>query len=158
MGIRKDLIDMYDTYDSRRRVYQRDHGRCVICNAPAVDPHEIVSRSAFASTKEEMELCFSDKNRASVCRRCHNEYQGIPDRIAELLQIMASKYGYAYPEKIYQRYLGLGCIYECCNCMHLFNGGEQCPRCGSRDVIQEYLGGGFDLWLLEYLRLRQEDN
>lgn len=105
MGKRRQLILEYDTPERRQRIFDRDRGRCVVCGGKFHDIHEIVSRSHWASTPEQMELCFSDKNSVCICRYHHNEYQGVPEKITELLLAMEKKYGYEYEEYEFAKYL-----------------------------------------------------
>lgn len=49
----------------RERVFARDGGRCVLCGAPAVDPHHIMERKLFSDGGYYLD------NAASVCARCH---------------------------------------------------------------------------------------
>jgi len=105
MGIRKTLIDQYDTSENRQQVYQRDGGRCVVCGGNFHDIHEIVSRSHWASTEHDMALCFALKNRVCICRYHHGEYQGIAEKIGELLRLLQRRHGYDYSEREFANYL-----------------------------------------------------
>lgn len=50
----------------RRYVYQRDHGRCVLCNAPGHDTHHLAYQFGF----------FNPRATILVCRLCHDTWQG----------------------------------------------------------------------------------
>jgi len=85
-------------------VIRRDRGKCVICGEKACDVHEIISRSHFGT--RTMHICLSMKNRVCLCRGCHEKAQGQAEWMTKLLQRLKDKYGYDYPEPIFQRYLG----------------------------------------------------
>lgn len=105
MGIRRDLINKYDTPQRRQDIITRDGGRCVMCTAQAQDIHEIVSRSAWASTDRDISLCFSLKNGVCLCRRDHDYLQGLPQYKRMLLEMLREKYGYEYAEREFAQYL-----------------------------------------------------
>jgi 5-methylcytosine-specific restriction endonuclease McrA len=105
MGIRKRLIEEFDTPESRRATIARDRGRCVWCQNVASDIHEVVSRSAWASTERDMELCFALKNRVCLCRIHHKVLQGLPEYKRQLLALLRERHGYDYSEREFAAYL-----------------------------------------------------
>jgi len=105
MSIRKDLIDKYDTPQRRQAIIMRDGGRCVMGTELAQDIHEIIGRSAWASTDRDIELCFSPKNSVCLCRKHHDYLQGLPQYKRILLTMLRDKYGYEYSEREFVQYL-----------------------------------------------------
>jgi hypothetical protein len=111
MGIRRDRIKELDTDLSRSKIVQRDKGKCfkcdketVDCDKEAVDIHEIVSRSHWGTRR--LHICFDEKNRVCLCRKCHDEVQGQGMWMTRLLAWLRDKYGYEYSEQEFRRYLG----------------------------------------------------
>ena len=89
--------------DSRYRVILRDNGRCQKCGGSAVDVHEIVSRAAFGTAT--MHICFSDKNRVCLCRRCHDEVQGVSRWTSWFIKKLREQHGYEYGEHHFRGYI-----------------------------------------------------
>ena len=105
MGIRRELAERYDTEQRRLAIWRRDRGRCVVCGEPYWEIHEVISKSHWASNERDMELCYSMKNSVCVDRKCHDEYQGRPNKMAELFGILRDRYRYVYTEPEFVRYL-----------------------------------------------------
>lgn len=103
MGIRRDRIKELDTTLSRSKIVQRDKDKCFKCGRKAVDIHEIVSKSHWGTTR--LHICFDEKNRVCLCRKCHEEVQGQSVWMGRLLAWLRDKHGYEYSEKEFRRYL-----------------------------------------------------
>lgn len=89
---------------SREAVYCRDQKKCVICNGPSIEIHEIVSRSHFGT--RSLDICFHEKNRVVVCKNCHRRIQGNKEMSRMLISHLQEKYGYEYNEPVFFLYTG----------------------------------------------------
>ena len=69
--------------------------RCIACNKPAVEVHEIIPRSALGK-KHQGEL-FSMNNRCALCRDCH-DIAATDLKRGMLLHRLQKKYGYTYTD------------------------------------------------------------
>jgi hypothetical protein len=101
MGIRQEQIDA-EKADSDHEVRNRDYHSCVLCERNATEIHELISRSRFGSA--EMDICFSPRNRVTLCRLCHTIVQGQPGWTKTLFDLLKYRYNYQYPERIFRRY------------------------------------------------------
>lgn len=98
-----DLSKEYDKA-TRNLVLQRDKLRCVLCGAKGVHVHEIVPRSHFG--KQNVALCFEEKNRACLCPQCHEDVHN-PEARTILLTMMKQVHGYVYEEEQFRKYIDI---------------------------------------------------
>lgn len=93
----RDILDK----ETRLEVHIRDNFKCVLCGKKGVQIHEIVPRSFFGTSTAW--LCFAEKNRISLCPKCHEDGHTVEGRRAAI-KAMIAKYGYTYEEQFYQSY------------------------------------------------------
>ena len=102
MGKRGRLVELWkELYNPL--VLWRDGYRCVLCDEKAVDVHEIISKSQFAT--HELGQCITPKNMVSLCRKHHAEVQGNKKASANLLRLLRDRYGYEYKEQPFKWYI-----------------------------------------------------
>lgn len=94
-------MDPYEQF-TRAQVMARDKYRCVLCNSPQIQIHEIVPRSRFGKLRSK--ILFDVKNRVCLCQMCHAEAHNYSHR-KMLLDLLKTKYNYTYDEEEFQRYL-----------------------------------------------------
>jgi len=81
-----------------RLVYRREGGRCLVCNRPGSDFHEIEQRSHHPRSRQVESGTFSEGNVVLLCRRCHSDIGNT--RLGEMMlrYLLYARYGYKRPD------------------------------------------------------------